>query len=170
MKGELGRYTPPDGKHVYVPGQYMCAEHEANNIEVFKVREEVNVTSIFMAELATYNITVVEKYPCYFTPERGNTTQTIRRFFPDGTKLYFHEIYQKDVVWAEHAHKIGMEQAMKDYTEIEGKEISQEEFVKFLEPGRDWLLEFGLMPKAPRSKEHSELTTDQQEKATDPSQ
>ncbi|KAJ1969392.1 hypothetical protein IWQ62_000660 [Dispira parvispora] len=168
MMDKMVTYVHPSLKTINVAGHHICSDYEADIPEVFKFHKKINVSKTITAELSVVNQKVGEEYHCYYFPEKGNATWTIRLPFDDETKVDFVEGMQKDMAWASHAEKVGEEQARDEFVQIEGKEVSQEEFTKFLEPGRKSLSEYPWNPKAPRPKnlkERSDLTRDGESKA-----
>ncbi|KAJ1969822.1 hypothetical protein IWQ62_000376 [Dispira parvispora] len=159
MMDEMVTYVHPTSKMTYVVGHHICSDYEANEPEVFKFHKKVSVSKTITAELSVVTREVEEEYHCYYFPGRGNNTWTIQQPFGDGTKLNFLESMQKDMEWADYAEKVGEEQARQEFKQIEGNKIPR------MSLGNFWNRAETHRAKDP--KEPSELTTGQQDKATD---
>ncbi|KAJ1648825.1 hypothetical protein IWQ61_009892 [Dispira simplex] len=161
----LDIYNNPSTGNAIAVGDYMCSKEEALEPEKFQVTKEVTVAIDATLEHAhnPYNARGSFNYHCYFTSTGIANFNPIHTFFPKGAKLSFWRYEAKEIAWARYADEKGETKAYEQYKEI-NNDITLEDFKKFLEPGKTFLLQRSEIYKPHPSmdlEQRNELTTGQ---------
>ncbi|KAJ1647686.1 hypothetical protein IWQ61_010068 [Dispira simplex] len=152
-------FDPSSNENVAL-GQYICSDKPTTKPENFPFYKIISVISKITIGVDIVTDTANSLH-CYYMPQQPNTKVQLLEYFDNETYAFLQATMSMEILWMTYWHQWGWDSAFELYKEHVNKDITDEDFTKFLIKGQaSWT--FGKNAFTTGLQESSRLTTGQQ--------